>query len=150
MKKFILLVEDNPDHELLLANVQKHISTPIIFARDGAVAIDFLFTTGDYDGRDISTSPSLILLDLKLQKVSGFEVLRRIRSDARTKIIPVVIFSSSTEEQDIIACYNFGANSYVCKPVDYGRYCETMKLVTKYWLSLNRYVPGQPILAILS
>src|SRR5690242_16647684 len=126
----ILLVEDNPDDEALtLRAVRKHMPYGIVVARDGAEALDFLFGTGRYAGRDISLAPLLVLLDLKLPKVNGLEVLRRMRDDARTRTVPVVIFTSSTEEQDILDCYTLGANSYIRKPVDYGQFCADMKQV---------------------
>ena len=138
----ILLVEDNPDDEALtLRAVRKHMPHGIVVARDGAEALDFLFGTGEFSGRDLSVSPLLVLLDLKLPKVNGLEVLRRIRGDARTRVIPVVIFTSSTEEQDILDCYSLGANSYIRKPVDYNQFCADMKQVMTYWLSVNQLPP---------
>jgi len=138
----ILLVEDNPDDEALtLRAVRKHMPHGIVVARDGAEALDFLFGTGNFSGRDLSVSPLLVLLDLKLPKVNGLEVLRRIRGDARTRVIPVVVFTSSTEEQDILDCYSLGANSYIRKPVDYNQFCADMKQVMIYWLSVNQLPP---------
>ena len=138
----ILLVEDNPDDEALtLRAVRKHMPHGIVVARDGAEALDFLFGTGEFSGRDLSVSPLLVLLDLKLPKVNGLEVLRRIRGDARTRVIPVVIFTSSTEEQDILDCYSLGANSYIRKPLDYNQFCADMKQVMTYWLSVNQLPP---------
>jgi len=138
----ILLVEDNPDDEALtLRAVKKHMPHGIVVARDGAEALDFLFGTGRFTGRDLSVSPLLVLLDLKLPKVNGLEVLRRIRGDARTRVIPVVVFTSSTEEQDILDCYSLGANSYIRKPVDYNQFCADMKQVMTYWLSVNQLPP---------
>lgn len=142
MNKMILLVEDNPDDEALtLRAVKKHMPHGIVVARDGAEALDFLFGTGRFTGRDLSVSPLLVLLDLKLPKVNGLEVLRRIRGDARTRVIPVVVFTSSTEEQDILDCYSLGANSYIRKPVDYNQFCADMKQVMTYWLSVNQLPP---------
>jgi two-component system, response regulator len=142
VNKMILLVEDNPDDEALtLRAVRKHMPHGIVVARDGAEALDFLFATGRYLGRDLSVSPLLVLLDLKLPKVNGLEVLRRIRGDARTRVIPVVVFTSSTEEQDILDSYNLGANSYIRKPVDYNQFCADMKQVMTYWLSVNQLPP---------
>ena len=142
MNKMILLVEDNPDDEALtLRAVKKHMPHGIVVARDGAEALDFLFGAGRFEGRDLSNSPLLVLLDLKLPKVNGLEVLRRIRGDARTRVIPVVVFTSSTEEQDILDCYNLGANSYIRKPVDYNQFCADMKQVMTYWLSVNQLPP---------
>ena len=142
MNKMILLVEDNPDDEALtLRAVKKHMPHGIVVARDGAEALDFLFGAGRFEGRDLSNSPLLVLLDLKLPKVNGLEVLRRIRGDARTRVIPVVVFTSSTEEQDILDCYNLGANSYIRTPVDYNQFCADMKQVMTYWLSVNQLPP---------
>ena len=142
MNKMILLVEDNPDDEALtLRAVRKHMSHGIVVARDGAEALDFLFGTGRHAGRDVTVSPLLVLLDLKLPKVNGLEVLRRVREDARTRSIPVIVFTSSTEEQDILDSYRLGANSYVRKPVDYGRFCGDLKQVMTYWLCVNQLPP---------
>ena len=139
MNKIILLVEDNPDDEALtLRAVRKHISHPVVVARDGAEALDYIFCTGDYQGRDLSSDPILVLLDLKLPKLHGLEVLHRIKEDSRTRSIPVIIFSSSTEEQDIQSSYSIGANSYINKPVDYRKYCDCLKHITTYWLGVNR------------
>jgi len=136
--KIILLVEDDPDDEALtLRIVRKHITQSVVVAHDGSEALDFLFGNGDYKGRDLSISPSLILLDLKLPKLNGFEVLRRIRGDARTQCIPVVVFSSSTEEQDILGSYRLGANSYIRKPEDFDKFCETLTHIIEYWFTLN-------------
>jgi two-component system, response regulator len=110
-------------------------------ARDGAEALDFLFGTGLHACRDTSVPPLLVLLDLKLPKVNGLEVLRRMREDSRTRSIPVVVFTSSTEEQDILDSYRLGANSYIRKPVDYGQFCEDMKQVMNYWLCVNQLPP---------
>jgi two-component system, response regulator len=142
VNKTILLVEDNPDDEALtLRAVRKHMPHPIAVARDGAEALDFLFGTGLHACRDTSVPPLLVLLDLKLPKVNGLEVLRRMREDSRTRSIPVVVFTSSTEEQDILDSYRLGANSYIRKPVDYGQFCEDMKQVMNYWLCVNQLPP---------
>jgi two-component system, response regulator len=142
MNKTILLVEDNPDDEALtLRAVRKHMPYGIVVARDGAEALEYLFGTGRFADRDTSVCPLLVLLDLKLPKVNGLEVLRRIRSDAKTRAIPVVVFTSSTEEQDIQDSYNLGANSYIRKPVDYNQFCADMKQVMTYWLSVNQLPP---------
>ena len=139
MNKIILLVEDDPEDEVFtLRAVRKHVTQAVVVARDGAEALDFLFGTGDYEGRDLSISPSLVLLDLKLPKSNGFEVLRCVRGNTRTRCVPVVIFSSSTEENDILDSYRLGANSYVYKPDDYDDFCNTLNQVTTYWLSLNK------------
>jgi two-component system, response regulator len=138
----ILLVEDNPDDEALtLRAVRKHMPYGIVVTRDGAEALEFLFGTGRYAGRDLTLSPLLVLLDLKLPKVNGLEVLQRIRGDLRTRPIPVVIFTSSTEEQDILDSYRLGANSYIRKPVDYSQFCEDMRQVMTYWLCVNQLPP---------
>jgi two-component system, response regulator len=132
----ILLVEDNPNDEAITRRALHNIIPfpVVVTARDGVEALDFLFSTGDYLGRDVSANPTIVLLDLKIPKICGLEVLRRIREDAGTKVIPVIIFTSSTEEQDILEAYSRGANSYVCKPVNYNQFCHTLKQVVTYWL----------------
>jgi len=129
--KIVLLVEDNPDDvELTLRSFKKNnIYNPMVVVKDGAEALDYLFGQGAYAGRDMSVMPSVILLDLKLPKVDGMEVLRRIRGDDRTKLLPVIILTSSREEQDLITSYKLGANSYVRKPVDFNKFVEAIKLV---------------------
>jgi DNA-binding response OmpR family regulator len=112
-----------------------------VVAHDGVEALDYLFGTGIHAGRDLSVMPQLILLDLKLPKVDGLEVLRRLRSDARTRLLPVVILTSSTEEEDRIAGYGLGANSYVRKPVDFAQFIEAVRQLGLYWLILNEPVP---------
>ncbi|GLI37710.1 response regulator [Geobacter hydrogenophilus] len=136
--RHILLVEDNPDDEVLtLRALRKHnIASEITVARDGVEALDFLFGTDTHGGRD-TTMPCLVLLDLKLPKVDGLEVLRRIRSDERTKLLPVVVFTSSNEEQDILECHTLGANSYIRKPVDFNHLSEALRLIGTYWLTMN-------------
>ncbi|AAR36652.1 response regulator [Geobacter sulfurreducens] len=137
--KMILLVEDNPDDEVLtLRALGKHAITPdVTVVRDGVEALDFLFGTGSYSDRDLSIMPKLVLLDLKLPKVDGLEVLRRLRADQRTRLLPVVVFTSSNEEQDILECHNLGANSYIRKPVDFNQLSEALRLIGTYWLNLN-------------
>jgi two-component system, response regulator len=139
----ILLVEDNPDDEALtLRALREHnVTNRIIVVRDGAEALDYLFGTGSHAGRDLSVMPEVILLDLKLPKVDGLEVLRRLREDARTKLIPVVILTSSNEEQDRIKSYSLGANSYVRKPVDFSQFVEAVRQLKLYWLLLNEPPP---------
>lgn len=139
----ILLVEDNPrDEALTLRALRKNnISNEVVVARDGVEALDFLFGTGMYEGRDVSIVPQMILLDLKLPKVSGLEVLEKIRADERTKRLPVIIFTSSNEEEDRIKGYNLGANSYVRKPVDFGQFIEATQQLGLYWLVLNEAPP---------
>lgn len=140
MNKTILLVEDNPDDEALtLRAVKKQVPHGIVVARDGAEALDCLFGAGKHNGGAVS--PLLVLLDLKLPKVNGLEVLRRIREDQRTRTIPVIVFTSSTEEQDILESYRLGANSYVRKPVDYRQFCDDLKQVMNYWLNVNQLPP---------
>ncbi len=139
----ILLVEDNPDDvELTLRSFRKHnISNEVIIARDGAEALDYLFSTGAHVGRDTSIMPAVILLDLKLPKIDGLEVLRRLRADERTKLLPVVILTSSKEEKDMISGYTLGANSYVRKPVDFNQFSDAVKQLGLYWLLLNEPPP---------
>jgi len=136
----ILLVEDNPDDEALtLRALQKNnIKNEVTVVRDGAEALDYFFATGPYAGRDVSIMPQVVLLDLKLPKVDGLEVLKRLRADARTKLLPVVILTSSNEEMDLINGYSFGANSYVCKPVDFDKFTEAVRQLGLYWLLLNQ------------
>jgi two-component system response regulator len=137
--KFILLVEDNPDDELLTMRAlhSGQVANEIVIARDGAEALDFLFATGKYTGRNMNVMPELILLDLKLPKVDGLEVLQYIRNDERTRHLPVVILTSSDEESDILESYNRGANSYIRKPVDFNQFTEAVKQLKLYWLVLN-------------
>ena len=141
--KIILLVEDNPDDEELAMRALKknNIRNDIHVVRDGAAALDYLFGTGEYAGRDISDQPQVILLDLKLPKVGGLEVLQRLRSDERTRLLPVVILTSSKEEQDLIAGYSLGANSYVRKPVDFDQFVEAVRQLGLYWLVINEPPP---------
>ena len=135
----VLLVEDNPDDEelTLLVLRESHILNEIVVARDGAEALDYLFGTGKYAGRDVRSAPQVILLDLKLPKLDGLEVLRRLRADPRTALIPVVILTSSSEEENIIASYRSGANSYVRKPVEFHRFADAVRQLGLYWLLLN-------------
>ncbi len=143
-KKIILLVEDNPDDEALTLRALKknNILNEVIVARDGIEALDYLFGTGKYAGRDLSNMPQVILLDLKLPKIDGLEVLRRIRADERTKLLPVVILTSSKEDRDLINGYKLGANSYIRKPVDFDQFRETVKQLKLYWLVLNEKPPN--------
>ncbi len=135
----ILLVEDNPnDVELTLHAFKSHkVSNHILVVRDGAEALEFIFCEGEYAERNIENSPRLILLDLKLPKVDGLEVLRRIRADERTKTIPVVILTSSDEERDVIESYKLGVNSYIRKPVDFDKFSDIVSELGFYWLLLN-------------
>jgi two-component system response regulator len=136
----ILLVEDNPyDVELTLKALRKNnLVNSIHVVRDGAEALDFIFATGTYSYRKIENSPKVILLDLKLPKVDGLEVLRRIKSDERTRATPVVVLTSSKEEQDIVASYKLGVNSYIVKPVDFDKFIEAVSEIGLYWLLLNQ------------
>lgn len=138
-EKIILLVEDNPDDELLtlMAFKDNNITNQVIVARDGEEALDYLFGTGMHIGRDLSIPPQVVLLDLKLPKVDGLEVLRKIRSNPVTKILPVVILTSSKEEVDIVNSYQLGANSYIRKPVDFEQFSGAIRQLGLYWLVLN-------------
>ncbi len=142
-EKTILLVEDNPDDiELTLRALKQHnIKNEISVVRDGAEALDYLFATGTYSDRDTTTMPTVVILDLKLPKVDGLEVLQRMRADERTKLVPVVILTSSNEEQDMINGYKFGANSYVRKPVDFTRFVEAARHLGLFWLVINEPPP---------
>lgn len=136
----ILLVEDNPnDLELTLHALKKNnLANRLQVARDGEEALDFIFATGAHTGRNINHQPKLILLDLKLPKVDGLDVLRRIKSDTNTKNIPIVIVTSSKEECDIVESYNLGVNSYIVKPVDFQQFTEAVQQVGLYWMLLNQ------------
>ena len=138
--KVILLVEDNPDDvELTLRAFKKYkIMNEVVVASDGVEALDYLFCTGRYAGRDTSNFPEVVLLDLKLPKVDGMEVLQRLRADERTKHLPVVILTSSNEERDLINGYKLGVNSYVQKPVDFTQFSEAVGQLGVYWLLLNK------------
>ena len=142
-KKMILLVEDNPDDEALTLRAlnKNRVANDIVVVRDGVEALDYLFASGSYAGRDPFELPQVVLLDLKLPKVDGLEVLRRIRSDPRTHMLPVVILTSSREEQDLIQAYSNGANSYVRKPVDFNQFVEAIGQLGLYWLVLNEAPP---------
>ncbi|MDZ8053590.1 MAG: response regulator [Aulosira sp. ZfuVER01] len=137
--KMILLVEDNPDDEALAIRAlrRNHISNEIVVARDGVEALDFLFGTGVHAGRDISIKPTVILLDLKLPRIDGLEVLRRLRADRRTSVLPVVILTTSSEEQDLLKSYTLGCNSYIRKPVDFIQFTEAVRQLGMYWLLMN-------------
>ncbi len=139
----ILLIEDNPDDvELTLHAFQKNnMANEVVVASDGAEGLDYLFGTGKYAGRDADEPPALILLDLQLPKIGGLEVLRKVREDERTKRIPVVIMTTSDEEEDIVNGYNGGANSYLRKPVDFGEFMNAVKQLEMYWMVLNTPPP---------
>jgi two-component system response regulator len=142
----ILLVEDNPDDiELTLRAFRKNnIANGLAITRDGAEALDYLFCRGAYCHRDIADMPRLILLDLNLPKLDGLQVLERLRADERTRMIPVVILTSSKEEQDMVAGYQFGANSYVRKPVDFNEFVDAVRHIGLYWLLINQ-MPSRKI-----
>jgi len=143
MTKVILLVEDNPDDEelTLLAFKQSRVANEVVIARDGTEALDYLFGTGIHANRDIKMMPSMILLDLKLPKIDGLQVLEHVRNDERTRRIPVVILTSSKEQEDILKSYNLGANSYIRKPVDFRQFIEAAQSLGLYWLVLNEPPP---------
>ena len=143
MSKTILLVEDNPDDAKLSLRAFKRnkMLNPIVVARDGVEALDFLFARGAYAERAGKAPPTLIILDLKLPKLDGLGVLKAIRGDARTRLIPVVVLTSSKEEQDLIQSYSLGANSYVRKPVDFTEFVEAVRLLGIYWLMTNQAPP---------
>jgi two-component system response regulator len=139
----ILLVEDNPDDEALTIRAlrKNNITNELVIARDGAEALDYLFGTGKYEGRDTSVIPQVTLLDLKLPKIDGLEVLKRLREDERTELLPVVILTSSNEEQDLVKGYRLGANSYIRKPVNFDQFIEAVRQLGLYWLLLNERPP---------
>ncbi len=137
--KVILLVEDNPDDEALTLRAfrKNNILNPVVVARDGEEALDYLFGSGAYSGRDTRLQPQVVLLDLKLPKLDGLAVLKRLRADPRTRLLPVVILTTSNEDRDILASYQLGANGYVRKPVDFEQFLEAARQLGLYWLILN-------------
>ncbi len=141
--KKILLVEDNPSDVKLTKRAleQNQITNELIVAEDGGEALDYLFATGQYAGREIRDLPAVVLLDLKLPKIEGLEVLQKIRANELTRLIPVVILTSSDQEQDMIASYKLGTNSYIRKPVDFQRFAEAVRILGMYWLLLNEPPP---------
>jgi two-component system response regulator len=141
----ILLVEDNPDDELLTLRALKRnrILNDVHVARDGVEALEYLFGTGPHAGRDMSVQPQIILLDLNLPRIDGLEVLRRVRDDERTKLISVIVLTSSKQEEDIVRSYSRGANSYVRKPVEFEKFSEAVRVLGLYWLLLNEAPPVQ-------
>ena len=143
VEKTILLIEDNPsDIELTRRALDRsRVSNELVVVQDGQEALDYLFGSGPYAGRDASALPGVALLDLKLPKVPGLEVLRAIRDDPRTRRLPVVILTSSNEEQDVSCCYDLGVNSYIQKPVDFERFAEAIRTLGLYWLNLNEPPP---------
>lgn len=142
-ERVVLLVEDNPDDEVLTLRAFRtnNIGNKVVVARDGVSALDYLFGTGAYSGRDVRDLPAVVLLDLKLPKVDGLEVLKRIRADERTKFLPVVILTSSKEEQDLINGYRFGCNSYVRKPVNFDEFLQAARQLGLFWLLINEPPP---------
>ena len=142
--KVILLVEDNPDDEALTLRALKknNILNEVVVTRDGAEALDYLFGTGAHAGRDLDNPPQIVLLDLKLPKIDGLEVLRQIRANARTRLQPVVILTTSNEDRDVIGSYELGANSYIRKPVDFEQFMEAVRHLGLYWLVLNIAPPS--------
>lgn len=145
-KRVILLVEDDASDELLTLRAFElsHVANPIVVVRDGAEALDYLFMRGAHDHRPATAMPQMILLDLKLPKLGGLDVLKSIRLDERTKLLPVVIFTSSADEQDLIRSYHLGANSFVRKPVDFPQLAEAVKHIGLYWLVLSEPAPSLP------
>ncbi len=142
-KNLILLVEDNPDDEelTLLAFEQSDMSHEIVVAHDGVEALDYLLGTGMYANRDLNVMPALILLDLQLPRINGLQVLQRLRTNHRTKLLPVVILTTSNEQQDLINSYSLGCNSYIRKPVDYKEFLTAVQQMGMYWLLLNEPPP---------
>jgi two-component system response regulator len=145
MEKTILLVEDNPnDEELTLRALKKaNIANQVAIARDGQEALDFLFGTGKYAGREPATMPAVVLLDLKLPKLDGIDVLQRIRADPRTKLVPVVVLTSSSEDEDMIRSYQSGANSYVRKPIEFSAFANAVTQLGMYWVLINQIPPSR-------
>jgi len=143
--RVILLVEDNPDDEelTLRALSKSNVVNRVVVVRDGAEALDYLFRRGKHADRSLNEVPQLVLLDLKLPKLGGLEVLRALRADDRTKLLAVVILTSSVEDQDLLRCYDLGANSYIRKPVDFTQFVEAIRQVGLYWLVLNQPAPLQ-------
>ena len=141
----ILLVEDNPDDQKLTVRALKknNITNDIVIVADGAEALDYLFGTGQFAGRDVRERPTLVLLDLKLPKVDGLSVLAQIRADERTRLVPVVVLTSSAEERDLVNSYSLGVNSYVRKPVDFLEFVDAARQIGVYWLMLNQQPPLQ-------
>jgi two-component system response regulator len=144
--RYILLVEDNPDDELLTLRALKknNIANDVVVARDGVEALDHLFGTGTHTNRDVSVWPQVVLLDLNLPRIGGLEVLKRLRADDRTRLLPVVVLTSSKEDEDVVSSYAYGANAYVRKPVEFERFSEAVKTLGLFWLLLNEVGPHKP------
>jgi two-component system response regulator len=142
-EKYILLVEDDPNDELLTLHAlqENHIKNKVVVARDGAEALDFLFSEGAHAGETLPDLPQFVLLDLKLPKINGIEVLQELRKRERTRLLPVIIFTSSKQEKDMINGYRLGANSYVRKPVDFVEFAKAVKELDLYWMVLNERAP---------
>lgn len=142
-EKIVLLVEDNPDDEALtLRSLRKaKIANEVVVAKDGVEALEFLFCSGQYEGRDQEQMPTVVLLDLKLPRLNGIDVLNRMRADPRTQFIPVVVLTSSSEDEDIVRSYQSGANSYVRKPVEFSAFANAVNHLGLYWLLLNERMP---------
>lgn len=142
--KAILLVEDNPDDEALTLRAfrKNNIRNEVVVARDGAEALDYIFARGRHAGRNVADLPQVVLLDLKLPKVDGIEVLRQVRGDPRTRMLPIVVLTSSKEERDLSECYRLGCNSYVRKPVDFDQFINAARQLELYWLLLNEPPPA--------
>jgi CheY-like chemotaxis protein len=146
-RAFVLLVDDNPDDVALMRRVFLRAGVldqdEVVVARDGVQALDFLFATGEHAGRDDQHRPRVVFLDLKMPRVDGLEVLRRVRADERTKLMPIVVLTSSDEERDLLQSYRLGANSYIRKPEDSTQFTEAVGALGRYWFRLNR-VPAEP------
>jgi CheY-like chemotaxis protein len=139
----ILLVDDNPDDEALTLRALRrhHIANPVVVARDGVEALEWLFGEGAYAGRDVKVQPRVVLLDLNMPRMNGLEVLGRIRADERSRLVPVVVLTSSKQDEDMVSSYALGANSYVRKPVDFHEFTEAIKRLGIYWLLVNQTAP---------
>lgn len=145
MEKYILLVEDNPDDVALTQRALKRnkIANTIVVAEDGVEALDYLFCRGPHAAREPEHLPEVVLLDLKLPRLNGLQVLQQIRENPRTRILPVVVLTTSSEDQDIVECYRLGANSYILKPVDFDQFTEAVRQLGLYWLVMNQSRNGQ-------
>ena len=141
-EKFILLVEDNPDDEELTMRALRKIANEVVVTRDGSEALEFVFGTGKHAGREVERLPAVILLDLKLPKLNGLDVLQRLRADPRTRLVPVVVLTSSSEDEDMLRSYRFGANSYVRKPVEFAAFASAVTQLGVYWMLLNEAPPA--------